>query len=57
MSCSVSTAILLNTAYYLGFSILGFMGVLREVKNEGVFDLGYIVIAVSSCMCSIFMLS
>ena len=57
MSCSVSIAILLNSAFYLGFTILGFMALLREVKKEGVFDLGYIVIAVSSCICAIYMLS
>ena len=57
MTCSVSTAILLNTAYYLGFSVLGFMVLLREMKNEEFFDLGYIIIVVSSCMCAVFMLS
>ena len=57
MSCSVATGILLNTAYYLGLSILGFMILLREIKNEGIFDLGYIIIAVSSCMTAVFMLS
>jgi len=53
----VSTDILLNTPYFLGFSILGFMSLLRELKKEGFFDLGYIVIAVFSCMCAVFMLS
>lgn len=57
MTFSVSTVILLNAAYYLGFSILGFMSLFREFKKDGFFDLGYIVIAVSSCMCAVFMLS
>lgn len=57
MTCSVSTGILLNTAYYLGFSVLGFMALLREDKGQGIFDLAYIVIAVASCMCAIFMIS
>ncbi len=57
MSCTVSTGILLNTAYYLAFSILGFMALLREIKNEGIFDLAYIVITVASCMCAVFIIS
>jgi hypothetical protein len=57
MTCSVSTGILLNTAYYLGFTILGFMALLKEVKGEGILDLAYIVIAVASCMCAVFMVS
>jgi hypothetical protein len=57
MSCSVSTGILLNSAYYLGFSIFGFMALLRELRDEEIFDLAYIVIAVTSCMCAVFIIS
>lgn len=57
MSCSVATGIFLNTSYFLAFTILGFMALLKEVKNEGVFDLAYIALVVCASLCSTFMLS
>jgi hypothetical protein len=57
MNCSVATAIFLNASFFLAFAVLGFMALLKEVKNEGVFDLAYIILVVSSFLCQAFVLT
>lgn len=37
-TCTTSTGLLLNSGYYLGFSIIGFMALLKEVKEESIFE-------------------
>jgi hypothetical protein len=56
-NCTVATGLLIHSGYYLSFSILGFMALLREIKEDGVYSEAYIGITVTGCICAIYVLS
>ena len=37
-TCAVATAMMVNAGYYMGFSVVGFVALLREVKGEGLME-------------------
>ena len=56
-TCTVATGLMVNSCYFMGFSIVGFMALLKEVKEQGLMEQGYIGIAVSGIICTIFIIS
>jgi hypothetical protein len=41
----------------MGFSIIGFMALLKEIKEQGIMEQGYIGVAVTGIICAIYILS
>jgi len=37
-TCTVATTLLVNSGFFLAFSIVGFMTLLQEAKGDGIFD-------------------
>ena len=55
-TCTISTGLFLNASFFMGFAIVGFMSLLREVKEAFVFEQGYIGIAITSLISGTFVL-
>ena len=53
-NCTITTGLLLNSGYFLAFSIVGFIALLKDLREEEVFEEGYIGIIVSGFICLIF---
>jgi hypothetical protein len=34
----MATALIVNSGYYMGFTIVGFMALLKEVKDQGIME-------------------
>jgi hypothetical protein len=56
-TCTVASGMLIHAGYYMGFSIIGFMALLKEIKDEGIMQQGYIGVAVTGIICAIYILS
>ena len=56
-TCTVASGILIHGGYYMGFSIIGFMALLKEIKEQGIMEQGYIGVAVTGIICAIYILS
>jgi len=56
-TCTVASALFVHAAYYMGFSIIGFVALLKEIKGQAVMEQGYIGLAVSGIICAIFIIS
>ncbi len=56
-TCTVASGMLIHAGYYMGFSIIGFMALLKEIKGQEIMEQGYIGVAVTGIICAIYVLS
>ncbi len=56
-TCTVACGMLIHAGYYMGFSIVGFMALRKEIKDQVIMEQGYIGIAVTGIICAIYILS
>ena len=56
-TCTVASGMLIHSGYYMGFSIIGFMALLKEIKEQGIMEQGYIGVAVTGIISAIYILS
>lgn len=55
-NCTTSSGLLMNCSYFLGFSIVGFISLLKEIRGEDTFTQGLIGLVIGGLVCCLFII-